>query len=86
MYKVKLKLMARCPRHKKFNPEVDGPGAVKGNCRLCLALLELHKQVDGLKRAFVKVNEGGEQIGLFSEPESNGIPVVLDCQPLPRKK
>ncbi|MBZ5582238.1 MAG: hypothetical protein LAQ30_08550 [Acidobacteriia bacterium] len=35
------KFEGRCARHKKFNPAIDGPGAIKGGCTRCGLLLEI---------------------------------------------
>jgi hypothetical protein len=43
---VELKIRARkfngrCGRHKRYNPAVDGLGAIKGGCELCALLFEI---------------------------------------------
>lgn len=35
------KFSGRCARHKRYNPAVDGPGAIKGNCPRCALLYEI---------------------------------------------
>ncbi len=35
------KFEGRCARHKKFNPAIDGPGAIKGACPRCTLLCEI---------------------------------------------
>lgn len=35
------KFDGRCSRHKRYNPAVDGPGAVKGACTRCTLLYEI---------------------------------------------
>ena len=50
----------RCARHPGFDPEVDGPGGVKGNCTKCNDLVtihELHQKVIRLMRTFRPVEE-----------------------------
>jgi hypothetical protein len=32
----------KCSRHPGYNPVVDGPGAIRGNCPRCQLLLEIH--------------------------------------------
>jgi hypothetical protein len=32
----------KCSRHPSFDPWSDGPGAIKGGCDRCAALLEIH--------------------------------------------
>jgi len=45
----------KCAKHPGFDPAIDGPGAVKGNCQRCLDLLtihSLHQQAQRLMRTF----------------------------------
>ncbi len=35
------KFEGRCAKHKKFNPAIDGPGAIKGGCPRCSLLCEI---------------------------------------------
>jgi hypothetical protein len=35
------KFDGRCARHKRYNPAVDGPGAIKGGCPRCTLLCEI---------------------------------------------
>ena len=35
------KFNGRCSRHKRYNPAVDGPGAIKGACRRCELLFQI---------------------------------------------
>lgn len=65
----------KCPKHPKFNPELHGPGAIKGGCAACLALVEifdLHRRAKRLARSFdgteepaAKVKASGRQQSLF---------------------
>jgi hypothetical protein len=32
----------KCSRHPTFDPVSDGPGAIRGNCESCNALLDIH--------------------------------------------
>jgi len=32
----------KCSRHPAYDPEADGPGAIKGGCQRCTLLLEIH--------------------------------------------
>jgi hypothetical protein len=32
----------KCSKHPTFDPFADGPGAVRGGCERCIALLEIH--------------------------------------------
>ena len=35
------KFEGRCAKHKRYNPAVDGPGAIRGNCARCALLFEI---------------------------------------------
>jgi hypothetical protein len=35
------KFDGRCAKHKRYNPPVDGLGAIKGNCARCTLLFEI---------------------------------------------
>ena len=35
------KFEGRCSRHKRYNPAVDGPGAIRGACARCSLLFEI---------------------------------------------
>ena len=35
------KFDGRCSRHKRYNPAVDGPGAIRGACARCQLLFEI---------------------------------------------
>ena len=35
------KFDGRCAKHKRYNPAVDGPGAIRGACPRCTLLLEI---------------------------------------------
>jgi hypothetical protein len=45
----------KCSKHPGFDPAIDGPGAVRGNCQRCLDLLaihDLHQRAQRLMRTF----------------------------------
>ncbi|MCX6630784.1 MAG: hypothetical protein NTW28_24475 [Candidatus Solibacter sp.] len=49
------KFEGRCARHKRYNPAVDGPGAIRGGCPRCRLLLEIWEAslcLNGLIRSF----------------------------------
>ena len=35
------KFDGRCAKHKAYNPAVDGPGGIRGNCGRCTLLYEI---------------------------------------------
>jgi hypothetical protein len=45
----------KCPRHPRFDPYMDGRGAIRGNCEKCTALADIynhHVQMLALMRGF----------------------------------
>jgi hypothetical protein len=45
----------KCPRHPRFDPYLDGRGAIRGNCEKCTALCDIytyHVQMLALMRGF----------------------------------
>ena len=49
------KFDGRCAKHKGYNPAVDGPGAIRGNCARCGLLFEIWEaslQLNKLIRKF----------------------------------
>jgi hypothetical protein len=49
------KFDGRCARHKRYNPAVDGRGAIRGNCPRCNLLFEIWDaslRLNGLIRKF----------------------------------
>lgn len=45
----------KCPRHPRFDPYLDGRGAIRGNCEKCAALVDIHNhhvQMLALMRRF----------------------------------
>ena len=50
----------RCSRHKRFNPAVDGRGAIKGGCPRCELLFEIWEtslKLNNLIRRFGAIKE-----------------------------
>ncbi|MBL8233118.1 MAG: hypothetical protein JNL98_31760 [Bryobacterales bacterium] len=50
----------RCSRHKRFNPAIDGRGAIKGGCPRCEMLFEIWEtslKLNGLIRRFGALKE-----------------------------
>jgi len=49
------KFEGRCARHKRYNPAVDGQGAIKGGCKRCELLFQIWEtslQLNQLIRKF----------------------------------
>lgn len=48
-----VRFRAKCPRHPRYNPLIEGEGAIKGGCPKCQLLLEIalaHRQMVGLMK------------------------------------
>jgi hypothetical protein len=48
-----VRFRAKCPRHPRYNPAIEGEGAIKGGCPKCQLLLEIfhaHRQMVMLMR------------------------------------
>jgi len=72
-----VKWRGKCAKHPGFDPVLDGPGGVRGNCQRCNDLVvihELHQKALRLMRTFRPVEEKKEtkveaddrQMGLFA--------------------
>lgn len=49
MYKGVIRWHATCPKHTRFNPDKQGPGAIKGACAECQMLVEIQKAVRSIR-------------------------------------
>lgn len=38
MYVLKIQWKGTCPRHRKYNPRLQGEAGIKGGCSTCFAL------------------------------------------------
>jgi len=41
--KVNENVAAKCPKHLRYNPEIDGQGGIRGACSTCFDIYELHQ-------------------------------------------
>jgi len=68
----------KCPKHPGFDPAMEGPGAIRGNCQRCndlFAIHDLHQKTLRLMRTFRPLEEkkaatrpaaeDDKQMGLF---------------------
>ena len=72
-----VKWRGKCTKHPGFDPAVDGPGAVKGNCQRCndlVVILDLHQKALRMMRTFrpseekkavLKMEDDDRQMQLF---------------------
>lgn len=59
MYQFSLKWKAKCPKHPRYRPHVQGESGIVGGCRACtmLAELALHvKRAEETMRNFAREN------------------------------
>jgi len=66
----------KCTKHPGFDPGVDGPGAVRGNCERCNDLVtihQLHQQALRLMRSFRSVEEKRVERPLVSDDKQLGL-------------
>lgn len=42
MLKLSIRFRAKCPKHPRYRPEIDGPGAIRGACATCESLWDVH--------------------------------------------
>jgi len=61
-----IRWRGKCPRHPRFDPYLDGRGAIKGGCERCTALADIHHhhaQMLALMRRFAPPQEGKRRGG-----------------------
>jgi hypothetical protein len=56
------KFDGRCGRHKRYNPAIDGPGAIKGGCPRCMLLFEIWEASINLNKLIRKFNPGHDDV------------------------
>ena len=64
----------KCPRHPRFDPDLDGRGAIKGECEKCTALAEIHShhvQMLALMRGFVSQQRVKRRIDSAADLQAN---------------
>jgi hypothetical protein len=55
-----VRFRAKCPRHPRYNPALEGEGAIKGGCQKCQLLLEIfyaHRQMVTLMKKVKDVSQ-----------------------------
>jgi hypothetical protein len=57
MLKHKIDVRMTCPRHRRYNPAIDRMAGVKGNCSICLRLLELCSDLQAMDLRIARVRE-----------------------------
>lgn len=51
VYKARVKVAVKCPKHPRHNPEKDGRGAIKGNCVTCNPVADAYRAVLSIRAA-----------------------------------
>ncbi len=54
---IRERVTAKCDRHPRYNPEKDGRGGIKGGCKGCYDLYDLHQarlKLDAAIHEFVR--------------------------------
>ena len=46
MYKPRLRITLKCPRHPRYDPSKHGEGAIRGGCRDCSWIWALYRVVE----------------------------------------
>jgi len=62
------KFEGRCSKHKRYNPAVDGPGAIRGGCPRCTLLFEIWEASLRLNKLIRKFDPGHDDLRKPSEP------------------
>jgi len=68
------KFDGRCSRHKRYNPAIDGPGAIKGGCPRCLLLFEIWEASMRLNKLIRKFDPGHDDLQKLTGNESHVDP------------
>lgn len=55
--RIKIRFQAACPRHRRYDPSRDGPGAIKGCCPACEQLWRIELARRQLERAVEQLIE-----------------------------
>ena len=55
----------RCSKHSAYDPATDGLGGIKGGCRRCEMLLDIHSHHEKLIRA---IREFGSRVDVKPKP------------------
>jgi hypothetical protein len=67
----------RCARHKRYNPAVDGRGAIKGGCARCALLADIWEASLKLNGLIRKFDPNHDDLQRPAEPEPRHDPRQL---------
>lgn len=63
------KFNGRCARHKRYNPAVDGRGAIRGGCARCNLLFDIWESSLKLNQLIRKFDPGHDDLKRPAEPK-----------------
>jgi hypothetical protein len=75
MYQVKRTFRGSCPRHRRYNPDTQGFGGIKGGCVVCKALFEIQeaaRKFDLGVRMHAELSERIQRVERSMAAESKG--------------
>jgi hypothetical protein len=67
---ITVTLKAKCPRHPRFNPSLEGRGGIVGGCKGCEELCELFEEWARMAR---RVKEFEERHELWVEQQERRV-------------
>lgn len=74
------KFNGRCARHKRYNPPVDGRGAIKGGCVRCTLLFEIWEASLKLNQLIRKFDPNHDDVEppapKFPEPDPRQLSLI----------
>ena len=75
------KFEGRCAKHKRYNPAVDGAGAIRGNCQRCALLFEIWEAsltLNKLIRRFDPAHDDLEKFPVAPAPDPRQLSLIAD--------
>ena len=64
----------KCPRHPRFDPYLDGRGAIRGGCEKCAALCDIyshHVQMLALMRGFPPARDAKRRMATTADLQAS---------------
>jgi hypothetical protein len=63
------KFEGRCAKHKRYNPPVDGQGAIKGGCQRCELLFQIWETSIKMNQLIRKFDPGFDDLKRRAAPK-----------------
>ena len=67
--KVKSRVVLKCDRHIRYNPENDGQGGIKGSCPTCYEMLEVYQTRQRLMSALREFEQRVKPFETYKSPK-----------------